>query len=78
MNGYAVQLRLRRAGAGAVTERAFAVSDAAVARLRRGVLWALGAALFLLAPLAMAALTMPESGRLERIAYDFPVGAPFE
>lgn len=60
MSGYAIQFRLRRAGASAVTERSYAVPDAAIARLSRVGLFLAGTALFLLAPFAMAALTRPE------------------
>jgi hypothetical protein len=62
VNGYRVSLSWRRTGARETAQSVFMVSDAALARARRAVLFILSAALFLLAPLAMAALTSPERG----------------
>ncbi|TBR23053.1 hypothetical protein EPO15_06785 [bacterium] len=75
MTGYALHVRMRRAGSQRASERTLQVSDAALARLRRGALFALAAALFLLAPFAMAALTSPEKGR--RDVFDHS-GPPFD
>ena len=75
MNGYVVNLRLRRAGAGAATERTLSLSDKELSRLGRQALFVLGVFLLAAAPFAMAALTMPEGARKERIAYQNFVGA---
>ena len=62
MNGYVLNLRLRRAGALGATERTLSVSDKELTRLGRQILFVLGVFLLALAPFAMAALTTPEKG----------------
>lgn len=74
MNGYVVNLRLRRAGALGGTERTYSVSDKDLSRLGRQALFVLGVFLLVAAPFAMAALTMPERAQNQRIAYQNFVG----
>ena len=76
MNGYVLNLRLRRTGAEAAKERTWAITDKKLTRFGRGVLFALGIALLLLGPLAMAALTAPERGEKDLPLPDFISSLP--
>ena len=69
MNGYVVNLRLRRAGALATTERTWAVPDKDLARVGARALFAMGVLILLFAPLAISALTRPETGKTEPVFY---------
>jgi hypothetical protein len=62
MSGYVVNLRVRRAGAPSSMERTWAFADGSLRLFAGRGAFVLGILLLLLAPIAMTALTRPETG----------------